>query len=189
MCRKVSVWAVHGRECRPPLDELSELGLSLLGRASVQSRAAAMITDTLLFMAQVGRGDARQGRDGVGVRAGMRQEFPGAGALYDAPGEAFLAGGAQQAAVEVAELTFAVVVGARQPRHIVGVKETGCVTAGDLGDSGAELLQARRTGAGVLDLGQEGLELAAHLGAGARGFAVRPSGSKRAANCCNQSPA
>ena len=35
----------------------------------------------------------------------MRQEFPGSGALQDAPGEAFLAGGTEQAAVKVAELT------------------------------------------------------------------------------------
>jgi len=77
----------------------------------MQSKTAAMFTDTLLFLAQVGRGDARQRRGGVSERAGMRQKFPGAGALQDAPREAFLAGGAEQAAVEVAELTFAVVVG------------------------------------------------------------------------------
>ena len=152
----------------------------------MQSEAAAMLTDALLFLAQVGRGNVCQCRGGGGERVGMRQEFPGSGVLQDAPGEAFLAGGTEQAAVEVAELTFAVVVGARQPRQIVGMKQAGRIAAGDLGDGGAERMQARRSGTVLFDLRQIGLELAAYLGAGALGFTV---GVQDAANCCNQFPA
>jgi hypothetical protein len=74
----------------------------------MQSEAAAVLADALLFLPQIWHGDARQGRGGIRQDVGMRQEFPGPGALQDAPGEAFLTGGAEQASVEVAELTFAV---------------------------------------------------------------------------------
>ena len=103
----------------------------------MQSEAGAMLTDTLLFLAQVVCCDACERSGGIRQGAGMRQEFPSARALQDAPGQSFLAGGAQQAAVEGAELTFAVVVGARQAGHIVGMKQTGRIATRDLSDGSA----------------------------------------------------
>ena len=73
-----SPWASGGREHCPALGELSELGLSPLGGAGMQLEAGAMLTDTLLFLAQVVCCDARERSGGIRQGAGMRQEFPSA---------------------------------------------------------------------------------------------------------------
>ena len=73
----------------PSAGRVQRVGLGLFGGAGMQSEAGAMLTDTLLFLAQVVCCDACERSGGIRQGAGMRQEFPSAGALQDAPGQSF----------------------------------------------------------------------------------------------------
>ena len=154
------------RECYPLLNELSELGLGLFGRAGMQSEAATMCSRTrccswrrssvamcasavVVSMSVLGCGKSSQ----APARCKMRRVRP----FWPVVGRRRLR----------LRNRFTVVVGPRQPRHIVGVKETGRIAAGDLGDGSAELAQARRRRTVLFDLRQIGRELA-DLGAGGR---------------------
>lgn len=68
------------------------------------------------------RGHLRHRLNGGLKRVKPGDQFPSTFALDDAMGETFLAGGAKQAAMEVAKFAFPVVVGAWQIRDIVAVK-------------------------------------------------------------------
>jgi len=67
-----------------------------------------MLTQSLLLLGQLNGRNLAQCGQALGLGGGSRQQFPSADALQSATGLAFLAGGAQQTALGIAEETFEV---------------------------------------------------------------------------------
>ena len=61
-------------------------------------------------------------------------------ALQRALREALLARGPQQAATGITEVAFELVVGPRQARHVIAVKQAGPIAPADLGEVTAKLI-------------------------------------------------
>ena len=64
-------------------------------------------------------------------------------ALQRALCEALLARGPQQAATCIAKVAFQLVIGPRQPRHLIAVKQAGPIAAADRVEVTAKCLQGR----------------------------------------------
>jgi hypothetical protein len=64
--------------------------------------------------------------------------------MNDAFGQTLLPGGEEQAAFQIAELTFTLIVSARQTRHIVRIEETVGVIERSLADFCGEIGQTSR---------------------------------------------
>ena len=122
-----SLWATGCRERLPALHELLELRVRLLGRTRVEPEPSAMDEHALLLLQEFVVVHLRDGLDRFGQRAGAGDEFPGAFTQHEAFGRADLTGGGQQPSGQIAELAFAIIVGARQTGHVIGVKQTRCV--------------------------------------------------------------
>ncbi len=125
-----SLWATGSRERLPAFHELLELrvfgelsrAVRLLGRTRVEPEPSAMDEHALLLLQEFVVVHLRDGLDRFGQRAGAGDEFPRAFTQHEAFGRADLTGGGQQPSGQIAELAFAIIVGARQTRHVIGVK-------------------------------------------------------------------
>jgi hypothetical protein len=103
-----------------------------------------MLTQSLLFLGQLSWWDLAQGVQALGLGGQSGQQFPSAGALQSATGLPQLAGGAEQAALGIAEVTFQVIVGAGQPRQVIAMEEAGPIAGADFVQVAAKSVQARR---------------------------------------------
>lgn len=91
-----------------------------------------MRSKALSFLRQVLRGSVTYDIQYLGLCWGAREEFPRALALQRALREALLACGSQQAAPRITEVTFERVVGSRQARHVIAVKQAGPIAPAHL---------------------------------------------------------
>ena len=91
-----------------------------------------MRSKALPFLRQILRWGLTHGIEYLGLCWGAREEFPRALALQRALCEALLARGPQQAAPRITEAAFELVVGPRQPRHVIAVKQAGPIAPADL---------------------------------------------------------
>jgi hypothetical protein len=74
--------------------------------------------------------NGRDGLDCLGQRSRAGYQFPGSGALDEPTGSPFLARGSQQLLIECPKLTFPIIVGARQIRDVIGMKQATLVIVG-----------------------------------------------------------
>jgi len=95
-------------------------------------------------MCQVLRWDLTHGIAPLGLGWGARKEFPRALALPRALCEALLARGPQQAAPCITEVAFELVVGPRETRHVITVKQAGPIAPADLVEVTAKRLDSWR---------------------------------------------
>ena len=171
------------------LTQLIELRLSLFQGAALQAKPLAMRSKTLPFLRQLLRWNLTHGIECLGLGWGVREEFPRALALERALCEPLLACGPQQAATCITEAAFECVVGPRQARHVVAVKQAGPIAAADRVEVTAKRIEGWR------DLGpphhrvEIGAQLSryllstpAWLAVGSKMYAMSRS---QAAPCCN----
>src|SRR5919108_1290309 len=92
------------------------------------------------FVHQLLRWGLTQSIEYLGLCGGGRGEFPHALALERALGEALLACGPQQATPGLTEVAFEFVVGPRQARHVIAVKQAGPIASADF----VEVMAQRR---------------------------------------------
>src|SRR5712691_10835308 len=118
-----------------------------------------MRSKALPFLHQLLRWCLTRGIEYLGLCWGAREEFPSALALWRALCKAILACGPQQAATCITEAAFEFVVGPRQARHVVAVKQARPIASADLVE-----VTAKRIG-GWRDLGppQHRVEIGAQL--------------------------
>ena len=119
-------------EHRPLLTQLIELRLGLSQGSALHAEPFAMRSKALPFLSQVLRWSVAHRIEYLRLCWGPRQEFPGALALQRALREALLARGPQQAALRIAEAAFEFVVGPRQARHVIAVKQARPIAPADL---------------------------------------------------------
>src|SRR5712692_2992206 len=91
-----------------------------------------MLTKTLPFLRQILSGSLTQSTESLGLCRGPRQKFPSALALQRTLCEALLPCGPQQVATGITEAAFEFIVGARQARHVIAVKQAGPIAPADL---------------------------------------------------------
>ena len=91
-----------------------------------------MHSKALPFLHQLLRGGLAHGIEYLGLGWRAREEFPSALALQRALREALLPCGPQQAAPCITEVAFELVVGPRQARHVIAVKQAGPIAPADL---------------------------------------------------------
>jgi hypothetical protein len=82
-----------------------------------------MRSKALSFLSQFRRWGLAYGIEELSLCGGARKELPSALALQRALGEALLARDPQQAAFGLTEVAFECVVGPRQARHVIAVKQ------------------------------------------------------------------
>src|SRR2546423_11240092 len=118
-----------------------------------------MLSQALPFLRQLLTRGLTHGIKELGFCWGAREEFPRALALQRALREALLACGPQQAPPCITEAAFELVVGPRQARHIIAVKQAGPIAPADLVEMTAKLIEGRS------DIGpsQHHVEIAAQL--------------------------
>jgi len=112
-------------ERRPPLTQLMELRLDLSQGPALQAETLAMRSKALPLLCQLLRGGLAHGIEYLGLSWRAREEFPRALALPCALREALLPCGPQQAATCITEGACECVVGPRQARHVIAVKQAG----------------------------------------------------------------
>jgi len=112
--------------------ELIELRLRLSQGAAVQAETLAMYRKALSLLRQLLGWDVTQGLEYLALCRGPGQEFPGALALQRPLRLAFLARCPQEAATRITKVTFQLVVGPRQPLHIIAVEQAGPRAPADL---------------------------------------------------------
>lgn len=127
-----------------------------------------MASHAALFFAQRWRLHLRNGGDRFGQRGRSWDQLPGAFAQEQTFDRAVLSGSGDQAALQLTELAFATVVGARKTGHVIGVEQARRISLGDFGDLGAQDPQARGGLALPVEVGQTDLPFSPHLRAGAR---------------------
>ena len=91
-----------------------------------------MRSKALPFLHQLLRWGLTRGLEYLGLCWGAREEFPRALALQRALCEPLLARGPQQAAPGITEVAFELVVGPREARHVIAVKQAGPIALADL---------------------------------------------------------
>jgi hypothetical protein len=99
-----------------------------------------MRSKALSFLRQVLRESVTYDIQYLGLCWGAREEFPRALALQRALREALLACGSQQAAPCITEVAFDLVVGPRQARHVIAVKQAGPIAPADFVEMTAKRL-------------------------------------------------
>ena len=109
-----------------------ELSASLSEGTALQADPLAMFNNALPFLRQLLRWGLTHGLEDLGLCWGAREEFPRALALQRALGETLLACGPQQAMPCITEVAFDLVVGPRQARYVIAVKEAGPIAPADL---------------------------------------------------------
>ena len=90
-----------------------------------------MRSKALPFLRQLLKWGLTHGIEYLGLCWGAREEFPSALALQRALCEALLACGPQQAAPCITEVAFDFVVGPRQARHVIAVKQARPIAPAD----------------------------------------------------------
>jgi hypothetical protein len=103
-----------------------------------------MRSKALPFLRQLLRGSLAHGIEYLGLCGRAREEFPSALALQRALCEALLTCGPQQAATGITEATFELVVGPRQARHVIAVKQAGPRASADRVEVTAKHLEGWR---------------------------------------------
>ena len=118
-------------EHRPLLTQLIEWRLGLSQGSALHAEPFAMRSTALPFVSQVLRGRVAHRIESLRLCWGPRQEFPGALAVQRALCQALLARDPQQAAPGLTEVAFECVVGPRQVRHILAVKQARPIALAD----------------------------------------------------------
>ena len=90
-----------------------------------------MRSEALPFLRQLLTWSLTHGIEKLGLCGGAREEFPSALALQRVLCETLLACGSQQAAPGITEMAFELVVGPRQARHVIAVKQAGPIAPAD----------------------------------------------------------
>ncbi len=90
-----------------------------------------MRSKALPFLRQSLKRGLTHGIESLGLCWGAREEFPSALALQRTLCEALVARGPQQAATGITEVAFELVVGPRQARHVIAVKQAGPIAPAD----------------------------------------------------------
>src|ERR671923_1648604 len=91
-----------------------------------------MRSKALSFLSQLRRWGLAYGIEELSLCCGARKELPSALALQRALGEALLARDPQQAATCLTEVAFECVVGPRQARYVIAVKQAWPIAPTDL---------------------------------------------------------
>ena len=163
---------------KPALLQMFELSLRLFWRTSMKPETLAVFANPLALHLEIIGINMRQGFFDFFQRIGDGDQFPGAFTLQEAFRQALLAGGGEQAAVQIPELGFPVIVGARQPGDIVAVKQAWGVTVGSFLDDMEEALQLGIGLALNLDLVQIIRQGLFDLSPRAEGFVLRVKQSR-----------
>ena len=122
------------------LTPLIALSVSLSQGSALQAEPLTMLSPALPCLRQFRRWGVTHGLEELGLCGGVREEFPRALALQRALREALLTRGPQEAATGITEVTCECVVGPRQARHVIAVKETRPIALAHLGEVTAKLL-------------------------------------------------
>src|SRR3990172_1200626 len=102
-----------GREICPALLQFSKLKTRLFCGTGMQSETTTMLTKTLPLLHEILRRNVVESQDCILQRSRTMEQFPGAAPLQDATCQSLLSSRTQQTSVEIAEVTFSVIIGAR----------------------------------------------------------------------------
>ena len=117
---------------QPLLTQLIELCLGLSQGPALHAETLAMRSKALPFLCQVLGRSVTQGIQDFGLCRWPGEELPGALALQHPLRLAPLPRGPQQAAPRITEVTFELIVGPRQARHVIAVEQAGPIAPADL---------------------------------------------------------
>ncbi|HSX80099.1 MAG TPA: hypothetical protein VLQ80_16200 [Candidatus Saccharimonadia bacterium] len=134
-----------------------ELRSGLSQGTALQAETLAMRRKTLPLLRQVLGWGLTEGLLSLGLCRGVGQEFPGPRALQRPLRLPLLACGPQQAATRIAKVAFQLVVGTRQPWHLIAVEQAGPIAPADR----VEVTAKRRQGRCDLRLPLHRVEIAA----------------------------
>jgi hypothetical protein len=102
-----------GWEICPPLFQFGKLKSGLFCRTGMQSETITMLMNTLPLVHEILLCNVVEGQEGIIQRSRPMEQFPSTTALNDAARQPLLSRGTQETSVEIAEVTFPSIVGAR----------------------------------------------------------------------------